>query len=286
MAWAALALAAFSQSSCRPRPEQVPEKPAPVTAFVAIRHQIRTVVDLAGTVEPQSRVTVYSRVSGEVKSVAAGEGDRVARNGLLAQVIQDQPGSDFLPHPVRSPIAGTVLRALVSQGAAVGPQTPLFEVGDTRCINFEGQIFGEDRARVRLGQRLMVAGQGGDTLLGLTVTRLAPQLDPVTGGQKLEATVCLMKNPLLVGQSVTGHVEVGRLEGIMVPRMALARDSLGREGIYRISGDSAAFMPVKVLNRSLEHFLVEGLPEGTVVAAEGAGSLRPGSKVTVVEGSR
>lgn len=279
-------VAAMIPASCRPGPEAVTEKPAPVSVFIAARQEIKTVVDVAGTVEPQNRVTVYSRVAGEVKTLAAKEGDKVARNGLLAEVMQDLPGSDYLPHPVRSPIAGTVLRAMASQGASVNPQTPLFEIGDTRCINFAGQIFGEDRARVRPGQRLMVTGQGGDTLLGLTVGRLAPQLDPVTGGQGIEATVCLLKNPLLVGQSVDGHVEVGSLSGIPVPRIALARDSLGRDGVYEIGGDSAVFRQVRVVNRSQEHFLIEGVPEGTLMAAEGAEALRTGRRILVVSGKR
>lgn len=239
-------------------------------------------VDIAGRVEPQSRVTVYSQVAGKVKSVAASEGDKVARNSQLAEVVQDMPGSDYLPHPVRSPIAGTVLGVMATQGASVSPQTPLFEIGDTRCINFVGQVYGEDRARIKPGQRLLVTGQGGDTLLGMTIGRLAPQLDPVTGGQRIEATVCLLKNPLLVGQQVDGHVEVGSLSGIPVPRVSLVRDSLGREGVYEVSGDSAVFRQVRVLNRSQEHFLVEGLPEGTQVAAEGASGLRPGRRVSVV----
>lgn len=277
-------MAVIFPTSCRQKPKETSEKPVPVSVFTAKLQEISTVVDIAGRVEPQNRVTVYSQVAGKVKSVVLSEGDRVARNGLLAEVIQDIPGSDYLPHPVRSPIAGTVLSVAASQGASVNPQTPLFEIGDTRCINFVGEVYGEDRDRVRPGQKLLVTGQGGDTLLGMSVGKLAPQLDPVTGGQRIEATVCLLKNPLLIGQQVDGHVEVGRLTGILVPRVSLVRDSLGRDGVYEVSDDSAVFRQVRVLNRSQEHFLIEGLPEGAQVVAEGASGLRPGRRISVVGG--
>lgn len=267
---------------CGEKPASEGEKPVPVSVFTAASRKVQTVVDVAGSVEPQNLVTAYSQVAGKVIRLAAQEGDKVRRNGLLAEVLQEAPGSEYQPHQVKSPITGTVLRAMASQGQSVGPQTPLFEVGDTRCLKFVGQIFGEERAAVRPGQRMMVSGAGGDTLMGLTIGRLAPQLDPATGGQGIEATVCLLKNPLLVGQSVDGHIEVGSVLGIAVPRLSLARGQGGELGVYQASGDSAVFRRISVVHRAQEYFLVEGVPEGMTVVAEGASALAPGRKLAVV----
>jgi len=233
-------LAAGLLPACGPRQQPLTEKPVPVSVFTTFRQEMKTVVDVSGRVEPQNRVSVFSQVAGKVKAVSAKEGDKISRNSVLAEVLQDIPGSDYQPHPVKSPIAGTVLKVFTSQGATVSPQMPLFEVGDTRCINFTGQVFGEDRALVKPGQRMAITGNRGDTLLRLKVMRLAPQLDQVTGGLDIEATVCLLKNPLLIGQSVDGHIIVGSSSGIAVPRISLVRDSLGRDGIYLVQGDSAA----------------------------------------------
>lgn len=279
-----LLMAGAMMFGCARKPAPVMEKPVPVSVFTAAGRKVQTVVDVAGQIEPQSRISVYSLVAGKVSRVAVQEGDKVRRNGLLAEVLQDVPGSEYQPHPVRSPISGTVLRAMASPGASVNQQTPLFEVGDTKCIKFVGQIFGEERAAVRPGQRMMVTGAGGDTLMGLTIGRLAPQLDPATGGQGIEATVCLLKNPLLIGQSVGGHIEVGSVYGVAVPRLSLARDPEGNPGVYLASGDSAVFRRVSIIHRAQNFFLVEGIDEGTGVVAEGASSLAPGRKLSIVSG--
>ncbi len=278
-----LLLAAGLLPACGKRQQPLAEKPVPVSVFITYRQGMKTVVDVSGRVEPQNRVSVFSQVAGKVKAVSAKEGDKISRNSVLAQVLQDIPGSEYQPHPVKSPIAGTVLKVSISQGATITPQMPLFEVGDTRCLNFAGQVFGEDRALVKPGQRMAITGNEGDTLLGLKVERLAPQLDQVTGGLDIEATICLIKNPLLIGQSVDGHIIVGSSSGIAVPRISLVRDSLGRDGIYLVQGDSAAFRPVRIVNRSEEYFLIEGVPEGEKAVSEGSSDLRPGRKVTVVD---
>ncbi len=279
-------LAGAVMLGCGRKPAPVAEKPVPVSVFAAAVRQVKTVVDVAGRVEPQNRISVYSQVAGKVSRVAVQEGDRIGRHGLLAEVSQDAPGSDYRPHPVRSPIAGTVLRTMASLGASVGQQTPLFEIGDTKCIKFVGQIFGEEREAVRPGQRMIVTGAGGDTLMGLKIGRLAPQLDPSTGGQGIEATICLVKNPLIIGQSVDGHIEVGSVSGIAVPRLSLAKDADGNQGVYQARGDSAVFRRVRVVHRAQDYFLVEGIDEGTTVVAEGASVLAPGRKLSIVGGFR
>jgi len=107
------------------------------------------VFDISGRILPQNQVTVYSSIPGKVLEVLVGDGDRVGRGRTLARVIQDLTGSDYRPHQVVSPIAGVVSRTMASLGATVTPQTPLFEVADDRCINFVGQIFGEDLSKIK-----------------------------------------------------------------------------------------------------------------------------------------
>lgn len=275
----AAALMSMALWGCRAKPTPE-ERPIPVTGFVAQRVQIPTVIDVSGKISPQNQVLVYSSVPGKVIEVLASEGDRVVRDRALARVIQDLPGSDYRPHQVVSPIAGVVIRALASQGATITPQTPLFEVADDRCINFVGQLFGEDRGRIRKGQRLLVSHHG-DTLFDMSITRISPLVDPVSGGQEIEARVCLIKNPVLIGQSVDGLVITGSLSGIAVPRNSLVKDSLGQEGVYLLDQGRAAFQPVRVINRAEEYFLVEGLEPGLLIAADGAADLSPGSKVGI-----
>jgi HlyD family secretion protein len=47
-------------------------------------------ISLTGNVEPRSRVTVYSKVSGEVKKLAVGVGDRVKKGALIARIEKEK----------------------------------------------------------------------------------------------------------------------------------------------------------------------------------------------------
>jgi RND family efflux transporter MFP subunit len=254
-----------------------------VTTAKAVLREITTVVDVSGKMWPQSQVQVFALVPGKVQEVLAGEGDRVKKGAVLARVRQEAPGSDFKPSPVAAPLAGVVLRKMVEPGAMVTPQTPLFEMADLSCLTFKGQVFGEDIKKIRAGQRMMITGSGQDTLVGLTVSKLAPQLDPATGGLTIEASICLYKNALLPGQAVEGHVVTGVSRGLVVPRSSVVRDSLGRDGVFTLSGNAAAFVPVKITTRSPDHFTVEGLKPGQEIVFEGASGLNDGQKIRIVD---
>lgn len=271
-------------AGCRGSNPKDPEAlPAAVTTAKAVLKEITTVVDVSGKMWPQSQVQVFALVPGKVQEVLAGEGDRVKKGAVLARVRQEAPGSDFKPSPVAAPLAGVVLRKMVEAGAMVTPQTPLFEMADLSCLTFKGQVFGEDIKKIRAGQRMMITGSGQDTLVGLTVSKLAPQLDPATGGLTIEASICLYKNALLPGQAVEGHVVTGVSKGLVVPRSSVVRDSLGRDGVFTLSGNAAAFVPVKITTRSPDHFTVEGLKPGQEIVFEGASGLNDGQKIRIVD---
>jgi multidrug efflux pump subunit AcrA (membrane-fusion protein) len=270
-------------AGCRGSKTQNPEAlPAAVTTVKAVLKEVTTVVDVSGKIWPKSQVQVFALVPGKVQETLAEEGDLLKKGALLARVRQEAPGSDFKPSPVEAPLAGVVLRKMTEAGAMVTPQTPLFEMADLGCLTFKGQIFGQDIKKIRPGQRMMITGSGQDTLVGLTVSKLAPQLDPATGGLTIEASICLYKNALLPGQAVEGHVVTGISQGLTVPRSSVVRDSLGREGVFLPANDIATFTPVKITTRSTDHFTVEGLEPGQEIVFEGASGLNNGQRIRIV----
>ena len=266
---------------CGRNPGEQAENIKTITVFKAARRDVGTVIDVSGNINPQNRVTIYPKVSGRVISLYGEEGKSVARDQVLAEVQQDLPGSEYLPSPVRSTVRGTVLRKMAEVGSSVTPQTPMFEVGDTRCLIFSGQVYGEERGRVKIGQRMILMGDGGDTLVGLEINKVGSQLDPLTGGLAIEAGLCLARKVLMPGQQVEGQVRVGSIEGILIPRMSLVKGQQGREGVFVIRDNRALFIPVEVLSRSESHFIVKGLDEGVEVAAEGAAGLIQGQRVRI-----
>ncbi len=275
-----LVLMALLQGCGRNSGEQA-ENIKTITVFKAVRRDVGTVIDVSGNINPQNRVTIYPKVSGRVISLYGEEGKSVARDQVLAEVQQDLPGSEYLPSPVRSTVRGTVLRKMAEVGSSVTPQTPMFEVGDTRCLIFSGQVYGEERGQVKIGQRMILMGEGGDTLVGLEINKVGSQLDPLTGGLVIEAGLCLARKVLMPGQQVEGQVRVGSIEGILIPRLSLVKGQQGREGVFAIRDNRARFIPVEVLSRSEGHFIVKGLDEGVEVAAEGAAGLIQGQKVRI-----
>jgi Cu(I)/Ag(I) efflux system membrane fusion protein len=55
--------------------------------------------------------------------------------------------------PIRSPVAGYVTARNVVAGAAVQPGAPLFEVADLSRVWLLAEVFEQDAARLRIGQK-------------------------------------------------------------------------------------------------------------------------------------
>ena len=76
--------------------------------------------------------------------------------------------------PVRTPVAGRVLRRVVESATAVTMGQPLMEIGDPALLEIEVEVLSTDAVRLAPGQKARVQRWGGDGVLEATVTRVEP----------------------------------------------------------------------------------------------------------------
>lgn len=247
---------------------------------------IPVVVDVVGKIMPKNTVTVFSQISGKLNEIFVMEGDTVKLNQKLATVLQEIPGSEFKPYSVKSPIKGIVLKSMVDIGKTINPQTPLFEIGDIGCLNFKGQVYGEERFAVKPKQKIAITDQKKDTIAVVQVNLVSPQIDQVTGGLTVESQVCRLSTKnvnLIIGQTLNGHIIVATRKGLIVPRKSVVKLAEKGIGVFKIENDKAIFIPVQIISRSEEYFIIDGLKQNDLIISEGTEKISDGQKVKLVK---
>jgi Cu(I)/Ag(I) efflux system membrane fusion protein len=179
----------------------------------------------------------------------------------------EKSGQPLRALPVRSPVAGTIVRKDALLGAHVQPGTVLFEVADLRSVWVLADLYESDLARVRLGQaaRLQLAAYPGQTFPG-TVDFLYPALDPATRTRRVRLEFDNRDGRLLPGMYGDVFFELPGQEALLVPAESVV--DTGETQYVFLAREGGAFEPrrVKLGRRSgPELEVLEGLEEGETV---------------------
>lgn len=124
---------------------------------------------------------------------------------------------------LRSPATGFVIRKNVLEGQRIMAGEPLYELADLRTVWIEGEVFEQDLAALRLGQRVsaVVEALPGRELVG-RITYIHPTLDPETRTVRVRVELAnpeyLLKPGMYATLRVTGAT---RPNVLSVPRSAV-----------------------------------------------------------------
>jgi membrane fusion protein, copper/silver efflux system len=94
---------------------------------------------------------------------------------------------------MRAPISGTVVQNSALRGSAVNPGDVLYYVGTLDKVWITADIYEDDLARVKVGQRLeaITTAFPDETFRGV-ITRISPNIDPATHTMQIR---CEVNNP-------------------------------------------------------------------------------------------
>lgn len=260
--------------------------PVPVKLYRAERQVIESSIDIFGRFYPENQIMVFSKVNGRVHKVYAENGSKVREGQLIAEVIQEIPGQEFAPHRVVSPINGTVLASHAVIGKTVTVQNVLFEVGSLSCLIFKGQVFGADRNKVKTDQIMTLYGNKEEDTLSLSISRISPVVDSITGGLTVEAEICFIaERPVFAGQIISGKINIDSKNEIVIPRIALVKSNRMGEGVFTVNDESkAVFNRVKVIESNENTAVIRGVEDGVMIITEGSSFVSDGVPVKVVTG--
>jgi Cu(I)/Ag(I) efflux system membrane fusion protein len=200
----------------------------------------------------------------ELLGISAQEIDEVIRTGKVTEAIA-----------IRSPVEGYVVGKTAVVGVAVQPGTILFEVADLSEVWVNADVYEQDVARVRVGQRarLELAAFPGETYTG-KVKFVFPVLDPTSRTLKarleFKNRVDRSGPRLKPGMYGTVYLDLPAKTGLMVPSEAVV--DTGETQYLFVSKEGGRFepRPVKLGARLKDRVeILSGVAEGETVVSTG-----------------
>ncbi len=192
---------------------------------------------------------------------------------------------------IRAEVDGVVTERLISPGVLVAPGQAILKVAQVAPIRLQANIATADAARVRVGSRVKITGQGISEFEA-RLTSVSPGLDPASRTAVAEVLWPNADGAIKPGQFLAMDVEVGESSaGITVPSSAVQRPAgTGSPFVWVADGtnDRAVYTVRRVEVRlgvaDQERIQVlDGLKPGQRVVTKGAMFLKDGERVSAQE---
>ena len=211
------------------------------------------------------------------RGIAAGKEVEDARKDLVsAQAVLEQANAALNTADrqlerahVRSPIAGQVVKRMVSGGEQVDGTAaqPIVEIANLDRVELNANVPSEHLSQIKIGQPVVVAtdAYAGRTFVGAVLT-IAPAVDTTTNAALVRIRITNAGRLLKVGMFAEAHVEIGQhANALIVPPSAVVRDQ-NSAVVYVLTGDTAQRTAVKVgLERPDAIEILEGVKDGQTV---------------------
>lgn len=230
------------------------------TLLVALGSAVRAGQPLATfTTAPSARSTFNQAVS----ALAAAQKQRTTTAQLLSQQLatQDQlvqadkavsdaqtalaalraEGAGSPTHTIVAPFAGVVTALPVAQGDRIQPGAPILTVARQGGIVVTAGVDPANRAALAVGQQATLRRlSGGGTLAG-RVVRVDGALNATT--RLVDVDLSFPTGTLLPGEAMQVDIETGRVDGWVVPHVAVVT-STGKPQVFQVANGHAKAVPV------------------------------------------
>ena len=179
---------------------------------------------------------------------------------------------------VTSPIAGSVVKRLVSVGEQVDGTAgqPLLEVANLDVLELAANVPSKHLAAVRVGQAVEIVSDAyADRTFPGRVVAISPAVDPATNTALTRVAVTNTGHLLKIGMYAQARVGIGERKGALtVPPSAIARTEEGETAVYVVTGGIAQRTVVTVgLETADAVEILSGLSDGQAVMTTGVHGL-------------
>ena len=201
-----------------------------------------------------------------------------------AQAMLDTADRQLSRTKVTSPIAGSVVKRLVSVGEQVDGTAaqPLIEVANLDVLELAANVPSDRLAGVRVGQAVEIASDAyGDRTFPGRVIAIAPAVDAATNTALARIAVTNSGHLLKIGMYAQARVAIGERKGALtVPPSAVAKNEEGETAVYVVTGDTAQRTVVKVgLETPDAVEILSGVGDGQAVLTSGVHGLGDKAKL-------
>ncbi len=187
---------------------------------------------------------------------------------------------------VRSPLNGMIVKRFASVGEQVDGTAaqPIFEVANLGVAELFGNVPAAYLGKIRVGQRLEISTDAipGKKLAGRVVA-ISPAIDPSTNVGLVRIRIPNEAGLLRLGMFLTVQVPVEtHSNALVVPAQAVYRDENGQPHVYRVEGDAAEAVLVKLgIEAEGRTELLSGVKAGETVILAGGYGLKDHAKIKV-----
>jgi membrane fusion protein (multidrug efflux system) len=261
---------------------KVPEKIVPVRVAQPKLREIFERIRASGSIQAQTEVLVFPKVSGKIVRNQAQMGSAVKKGDVVSVINRDEVGYDFKPYKIRSDVKGAVSRILLNPGASANPATPIMAIVTIDTVK---AVMAVDELKIRfvsIGQavRLNVPAYPEEAFTA-KVTAISPVCNPQTRAIDVEITVPNPGYRLKPGMYAEMEMVQGRHSGLMLPISAVV-DRGGQKFVFIADAERARMVPVRTgaINGD-EIEIVSGLHGSESVVSSGADRLENGDRLNV-----
>ena len=187
---------------------------------------------------------------------------------------------------VRSPLEGMVVKRLLSAGEQVDGTAaqPVFEVASTSEVELFGNVPALYLDKVRVGQALRVSADAfPGRVFQSRIVAISPAVDPSTNMGLVRIRIANGAGLLRLGMFLTVQVPLETHRNALVAALqAVYRDPDGNPEVYRVEGEKAEAVPVKLGLETKDRVeLLTGAQEGETIILSGGYGLPAHAKIKV-----
>jgi multidrug efflux pump subunit AcrA (membrane-fusion protein) len=242
-------------------------------------------VQLLGSLQGEKQAMAMPKLAGKVTEILKPEGSYVSEGDPIVMMVNDIPGMDYKPGPVRAPITGVVGKVYVEVGQTAAPTMPVAAVSSfSDRVKVKAAISDADLPFVKTGAsaEVSVSALPDQTFSG-RVTQASPMVDPMSRSATVEVTLANPGRKLLPGMTASVRLTLERRAGVpAVPMSALFTD--GRSRVLVLDGKTVRFRDITTGLRGDELIeVLSGLAAGDVVVTTGKERVKDGETVNPVE---
>ena len=252
---------------------------------------LNTYTKIHGDVVSATEVKVYPSVAGKLLERKVALGERVQEGTVLATVDPSKVGQNYLPNPVESPLAGTVLSIPVNPGDTISANTVIATVGDLSRLKISTAVSERYVSNLKIGTSAEISFDAFPGIIfPAKVSELSPVIDPLSRTRDVKLSLAKTDPRILPGMFATIKLVIeSRNNVLVVPRTAVTLSSGGAyvfvvkeksEGVY-----VAQRRDIELDLEGEEFFEAKsGLAAGESVVTEGRAVVTDGDTLRVVGG--
>lgn len=231
-------------------------------------------VDLTGeiVIDPNRLAHIVPRFPGLVKDVYKKIGDSVEKDEVLAVIESNE---SLTPYEVRSLIKGKVIDMHLTRGEVIADLGHAFTVADLSEIWANLNIYQNDLAEIRIGQKAIISAGHG---LGQAAGKIS-YISPIVNEETRTTTArVILPNPDFrwrPGLFVTAEVVTGSIKAdVVVPKTAL-QNFENQTVVFVKTNNGYQPTPVAIGRSNAYNVeIVDGLEAGEVYVAKGGFTMK------------